>query len=70
MKYLPHKVFIVTPSLEGWPAKAKEVSSRHEIRLTRLNTNLVRQSLGEKILEKNLKSGWRNRLVPIFSSRN
>ena len=27
IKYLPHKAFfIVTPSLEGWPTKAKEVS--------------------------------------------
>ena len=33
--------FIVTPSLEGWPTKAKEALSPHEVRLTPLDTNPV-----------------------------
>ena len=43
IKYLLHKylLHIVTPSLEGWPAKAKEAPSPHELRLTLLETNLV-----------------------------
>ena len=32
---------IVTPSLEGWPTKAKEAPSAHEVRLTLLDTNPV-----------------------------
>ena len=31
----------VTPSLEGWPTKAKEAPSPHEVRLTPLDTNPV-----------------------------
>ena len=34
-------IFIVTPSLEGWPTKAKEAPSSHEVRLTPLDTNPV-----------------------------
>ena len=30
----PEGIFIVTPSLEGWPTKAKEAPSPHEVRLT------------------------------------
>ena len=37
----------MTPSLEGWPTKAKEAPSPHEIRLALLDTNPVFQSLGE-----------------------
>ena len=29
------------PSLEGWPTKAKEAPSPHEVRLTPLDTNPV-----------------------------
>ena len=29
------------PSLEGWPTKAKEAPSLHEVRLTLLDTNSV-----------------------------
>ena len=29
------------PSLEGWPSKAKEAPSPHEVRLTLLNTNPI-----------------------------
>ena len=31
----------MTPSLEGWPTKAKEAPSPHEVRLTPLDTNPV-----------------------------
>ena len=38
----------MTPSLEGWPTKAKEAPSPHEVRLAPLDTNPVFQSLEEK----------------------
>ena len=41
----PYSTFIVTPSLEGWPTKAEEVYSPHEVRLTPLDTNPVFQCL-------------------------
>ena len=34
-------IFYVTPSLEGWTAKAKEAPYPHELRLASLNTNPV-----------------------------
>ena len=34
----------MTPSLEGWPTKAKEAPSPHEVRLAPLGTNPVFQS--------------------------
>ena len=37
-------------SLEVWPTKAKEALSPHEVRLTLLDTNLVFQCRGEKIM--------------------
>ena len=37
----PQDIFIVTPSLEGWPTKAKHAPSPHEVRLTQLDTNSV-----------------------------
>ena len=42
----PKGIFIVPPSLEGWPTKAKEALSPHEIRLSPLDTNPVFQCLG------------------------
>ena len=36
----------MTPSLEGWPTKAKEAPSPDEVRLAPLDTNPVFQSLG------------------------
>ena len=36
------------PSLEGWPTKAKEAPSPHEVRLAPLDTNPVFQSLRDK----------------------
>ena len=38
----------MTPSLEGWPTKAKQAPSPHEVRLAPLDTNTVFQSLGNK----------------------
>ena len=35
----------MTPSLEGWPTKAKEAPSPYEVRLDPLDTNRVFQSL-------------------------
>ena len=45
----------MTPSLEGWPTKAKEALSPDEVRLAPLDTNPVFQSLGEvtKQVQKN-----------------
>ena len=37
----PYGIFIVKSSLEGWPTKAKEAPSPHEVRLTPLDTNPV-----------------------------
>ena len=37
----PEGTFIVMPSQEGWPAKAKETPSPHKVRLTPLDTNPV-----------------------------
>ena len=38
----------MTPSLEGWPTKAKEAPFPHEVRMSPLDTNPVFQSLGGK----------------------
>ena len=38
----------MTPSLEGWPTKAKEAPSPHEVRLAPVDPNPVFQCLGEK----------------------
>ena len=35
----------MTPSLKGWPTKAKEALSPHEVRLAPLGTNPAFQSL-------------------------
>ena len=45
----PTYIFIVTPSLEGWPTKAKEAPSPHEVRLASLDTNPVFQCLGVEV---------------------
>ena len=37
----PEGIFIVAPSLEGLPTKAKKATSPHEVRLARMNTNPV-----------------------------
>ena len=41
----PKGIFIVTPSLEGQPTKAKVAPSPHEVRLVPLDTNPVFQRL-------------------------
>ena len=41
----PQGIFIVISSLEGWPTKAKEAPSPHEVRMAPLNTNPVFQSV-------------------------
>ena len=41
----------MTPSLEVWPAKAKEALSPYEVRLAPLGTNPVFQCLGDTILQ-------------------
>ena len=38
---IPQGIFIVTPSLEGWPTKVEEAPSPHEVKLTLLDTNPV-----------------------------
>ena len=38
-------IFIVIPSLEGWPTKTKEAPFPHEVRLTLLDTNPAFQCL-------------------------
>ena len=43
------------PSLEGWPTKAEEAPSPHEVRLALLDTNPVFQNLGEILPER---PGW------------
>ena len=40
----------MVPSLEGWPTKAKEAPSPHEVRLTLLDNNPVLQYLGDVLL--------------------
>ena len=39
-------IFIVKPALAGWPTKAKEAPSPHEVRLTLLDTNPIFQCFG------------------------
>ena len=46
----------MTPSLEGWPTKAKEPCSLHEVRLTWLDTNPVFQCLGEDKIKQMSKN--------------
>ena len=48
----PQGIFIVIPSLEGWPTKAKEALSAHEVRLTLLDINPAFLCLGDKVLRK------------------
>ena len=38
---IPQGIFIVTPSLEGWPTKVEEAPFPHEVKLTLLDTNPV-----------------------------
>ena len=45
-RFTSEGIFIVIPSLEEWPTKAKEASSPHEVRRAPLDTNPVFQNLG------------------------
>ena len=42
----------MTPSLEGWPTKAKVAPSPHQVRVTLLDTNPGFQCVGEKTYQK------------------
>ena len=44
-------------SLEGWPTKAKEAPSLHEVRLAQLDTNPVFQNLGGDRLDLRISVG-------------
>ena len=48
--FTPLGIFVVTPSLEESPIKAKDTPSPHEVRLARLDTNLVFQCLEVNII--------------------
>ena len=50
----------MAPSLEGWPTKAKEAPSSHEVRLAPLDTN---QCLREKFLKSKWKQPFRGILT-------
>ena len=45
----PQGIFIMKPSLEGWPTGAKEAPSPHEVRLTLLDINPVFQCHGDVV---------------------
>ena len=49
----------MTPLLEGWPTKAKEAPSPHEVRLAPLDTNPVFHSLWEKFAFNHLLIDFR-----------
>ena len=61
----PKGIFNVIPSLEGWPTKAKEAPSPHEVRLARLDTNPVFQSLGGEQNEQNTRSASHGLLMKL-----
>ena len=46
----------MAPSLEGWPNKAKEVPSPHEVRLALLDTNAMFQCVRVDDDEKSSKN--------------
>ena len=52
----PQGIFIVIPSLEGWPTKAKGAPPPHEVRMSPLDTNPVFQSLGGKYFTCQMKN--------------
>ena len=53
------------PSLEGWPPKAKEAPSPHEVILRPLDTNPVFQCLKEKRLISQKKASWVEQNISI-----
>ena len=44
----------MTPSLEGWPTKAKEAPSPHKVRMSPLDINPVFQSLGGEMINQKI----------------
>ena len=54
----PYGIFIVIPSLKGWPTKAKEASHPYEVRLTLLDTNPVFHCLREDDNFKSCNTEW------------
>ena len=51
-------------SLEGWPTKAKEVPSPHEVRMSPLDTNPVFQSLGGESKQDDITNKSLNEIFP------
>ena len=66
----------MTPSLEGWPTKAKEAPSPHEVRLAPLDTNSVFHSLLIltwlktiiQLRNKNFTVSYSDNHPPLFNS--
>ena len=59
----------MTSSLEGWPTKAKEPPSLHEVRLASLDTNPVFKCLGQSRVEDSVvlnSNEYFFRLIPII----
>ena len=56
------------PSLEGWPTKAKEAPSPHEVRLTPLDTNPVFQNLGGGIVKRSIRENLKKRIFHNMKS--
>ena len=50
------------PSLEGWPTKAEETPSPHEVRLAPLDTNPVFQNLAEILMDLD-NSFWMQKIL-------
>ena len=65
----PQGIFIVTPSLEGWPNNAKEAPPPYEVRLALLDTNPVFQCLRENTHRLNpcLESNLNKDSMDIYS---
>ena len=59
----PEGIFVVIPSLEGWPTKAKEATSPHEVRLTPLDPNRLFQCLEKKDIDT--KTKWYHRKTQL-----
>ena len=61
----PYGIFIVIPSLEMWPTKAKEAPYPHEVRLALLDTNPVFPSQGDCL--GGISKSWK---CIVFASKN
>ena len=58
-------IFMVTPSLEGWPTKAKEAPSPHEVRLAPLDNNPVFESLRDET--NSVLNKVKSAIPPLFN---